>query len=198
MKEKENEPLVSGKFSQTSTFQDAESEWQNIASILNSAPGTYPFFCSPGKILDWKQKKNSEQIKHARGTGGGPPLPPQLDITDEFILSTIAPTAITGDTNISETLIDFDSTFNDIMEDRPVAVQSVCYVIENEGNEVVLNDLTYFKEDIALSLTTASKRRTVASQRLHTRAVAATNLAKVTLDVDVDYGKKNSSYLGDE
>ncbi|KAG5868408.1 hypothetical protein JTB14_020950 [Gonioctena quinquepunctata] len=45
--------------------------------------------------LSQTKKKKSEQIKHARGTGGGPPLPPELDITDELILSTIAPTAIT-------------------------------------------------------------------------------------------------------
>ncbi|KAG5876698.1 hypothetical protein JTB14_025823 [Gonioctena quinquepunctata] len=47
----------------------------------------------------------------------------------------MAPTAITGDTNISETLIDFDFTFNDRMEDHPVAVQSIDYVIPDEGNE---------------------------------------------------------------
>ncbi|KAG5886823.1 hypothetical protein JTB14_006783 [Gonioctena quinquepunctata] len=77
------------------------------------------------------EKKKSKQIKYARGTGGGPPLPPKLDITDELILSTIAPTAITGDTNISETPIDFDFTFNDRMED-----QSIDYVISDEGNEI--------------------------------------------------------------
>ncbi|KAG5878236.1 hypothetical protein JTB14_000725 [Gonioctena quinquepunctata] len=136
MMEKENEPLISRKFSQTFTSQDAKSKLRNTASILNSAPGA---------SKDWKQwkkswqdlksktkKKKSEQIEHARGTGGGPPLPPKLDITDELILSTTAPTAITGDTNISETPTDFDFTFNDIMEDHPVAVQSVDHVIPNE------------------------------------------------------------------
>ncbi|KAG5889197.1 hypothetical protein JTB14_000622 [Gonioctena quinquepunctata] len=192
MKEKENEPLLSGKFPQTFTFQDAKSKWQNIASILNSAPGA---------SKDWKQwkkcwqdlrsktkKKKSEQIKYARGTGGGPPLPPKLDITDELILSTIAPTAITGDTNIRETPIDFDFTFNDRMED-----QSMEYVIPDEGNEV------YSKEDIIPSSTIASKKkRTVASQRLHTSAVAATTLAEIsrdTLDVQKQYYEKKLQLL---
>ncbi|KAG5875276.1 hypothetical protein JTB14_033484 [Gonioctena quinquepunctata] len=134
-KEKENEPLLSGKFSKTFTFQDAKSKWQTIASILNSAPGA---------SKDWKQwrkcwqnlrsktkRKKSEQIKYARDTGGGPPLPPELDITDELILSTIAPTAITGDTNMSETPIDFDFTFNDRMEDHSVAVQRRYYPFLN-------------------------------------------------------------------
>ncbi|KAG5871638.1 hypothetical protein JTB14_037954 [Gonioctena quinquepunctata] len=31
LEEKENEPLLSGKFSQTFTFQDAKNKWQNIA-----------------------------------------------------------------------------------------------------------------------------------------------------------------------
>ncbi|KAG5890842.1 hypothetical protein JTB14_016275 [Gonioctena quinquepunctata] len=192
MKEKENEPLLSGKFSQTFTFQDAKSKWQNIASILNSAPGA---------SKDWKQwkkcwqdlrsktkKKKSGKIKYARGTGGGPPLPPKLDITDELILSTIAPTAITGDTNIRETPIDFDFTFNDRMEDR-----SIEYVIPDEGNEV------YSKEDIIPSSTIASKKkRTVASQRLHTSAVAATTLAEIsrdTLDVQKQYYEKKLQLL---
>ncbi|KAG5871114.1 hypothetical protein JTB14_036741 [Gonioctena quinquepunctata] len=87
MKEKENEPLLSGKFFQTFTFQDAKIL---VKSNIEN------------------RKKKSEQIKHARGTGGGPPLRPKLDITDKLILSTMAPTAITGDTNMSETPIDFD------------------------------------------------------------------------------------------
>ncbi|KAG5876276.1 hypothetical protein JTB14_008755 [Gonioctena quinquepunctata] len=131
MKEKENEPLLSGKFSQTFTFQDAENE---------------------------------------------------------LILSTIAPTAITGDTNIRETPIDFDFTFNDRMED-----QSIEYVIPDEGNEV------YSKEDIIPSSTIASKKkRTVASQRLHTSAVAATTLAEIsrdTLDVQKQYYEKKLQLL---
>ncbi|KAG5887824.1 hypothetical protein JTB14_022682 [Gonioctena quinquepunctata] len=101
----------------------------------------------------------------------------------EFILSTIAPTAITGDTNVSETPIDFDFTFNDRMED-----QSIEYVIPDEGNEV------YSKEDIIPSSTIASKeKRTVASQRLHISAVAATTLAEIsrgTLGVQKQYYKK--------
>lgn len=48
MKEKDNEPLLSGKFSNQFTFQDAKNKWQNIASILNSAPGA---------SKDWKQWK---------------------------------------------------------------------------------------------------------------------------------------------
>ncbi|KAG5885831.1 hypothetical protein JTB14_017201 [Gonioctena quinquepunctata] len=103
MEEEENGPLLSGKFSQTFTFQD---------------------------------------------------------VKNELILSTIAPTSIIGDTNISETPIDFDFTFNDIMEDHPVAEQSVDYVIPTEGNAVVLNDHIYSKEDIIPSSTTASKKKT--------------------------------------
>ncbi|KAG5886273.1 hypothetical protein JTB14_002767 [Gonioctena quinquepunctata] len=71
------------------------------------------FYQSWQDLRSKTKKKKSEHIKHARGTGGGPPLPSELDITDELILSTIAPTSITGDTNISETPIDFDFTFND-------------------------------------------------------------------------------------
>ncbi|KAG5898286.1 hypothetical protein JTB14_008629 [Gonioctena quinquepunctata] len=150
-------------FYQPNFLKPSHSKWQNIASILNSAK----------RSKDWKQwkkswqdlrsitkKKKSEQIEHARGaSGGGPPLSSKFGITDELILSTIAPTSITGDTNISETHIDFDFTFNDIMKDHPVAVQSVDYVIPNEGNAVVLNDHIYSKEDIIPSSTTASKKK---------------------------------------
>ncbi|KAG5889660.1 hypothetical protein JTB14_007800 [Gonioctena quinquepunctata] len=137
MKEKENEPLLSGKFSQTFTFQDVK--------IL-----------ARSKIEN--KNKKSEQIEHARGAVGGRPLPSKFDSTDVLILSTIAPTSITGDTNINETPIDSDFTFNDIMEDHPVAEQSVDYVIPNEGNAVVLNDHIYSKEDIIPSSTTFSKK----------------------------------------
>ncbi|KAG5862788.1 hypothetical protein JTB14_013575 [Gonioctena quinquepunctata] len=110
MQEKENEPLLSGKFFQTFTFQDAKNE---------------------------------------------------------LILSNISPTAITGDTNISKTPID---------SDHPVAVQRLDYVIPDEGNEV------YSKEDIIPSSTIASrKKRTVASQRLHTSAIA--EVSRDTLNV---------------
>ncbi|KAG5885388.1 hypothetical protein JTB14_019135 [Gonioctena quinquepunctata] len=106
------------------------------------------FYQSRQDLRSKTKKKKSEQIKQASGTGGGLPLPPKLDITEELILSIRAPTAIT-----------------------------------DEGNEVVLNDLIYSKEDIIPSSTTASeKKRTVASQRLHTSAVAATTLAEVSRD----------------
>lgn len=140
------------------------------------------------------KKKKSVQIKHARGTGGGPPLSPNLDETDELILSTIPPTAITGDTNIIETPIDFDFTFNDVVEDQEVTAPSVEYVIPDEGHDEVSNDHVYPKKNIFPSPTAASrKKRTVASQRLHTSAVAATTLAEVsrdTLDMQKEYYEK--------
>ncbi|KAG5866416.1 hypothetical protein JTB14_022977 [Gonioctena quinquepunctata] len=110
------------------------------------------------------------------------------DAKNELILSTIAPTV-----NISETPIDFDSIFNVIMEDHPVAMQSVDYVIPDGGNEVVLNDHIYSKEDIPSSTTASEKRTTVARQRLYTSAVAATTLAEVnrdTLNVQKHYYEK--------
>ncbi|KAG5888116.1 hypothetical protein JTB14_023410 [Gonioctena quinquepunctata] len=73
---------------------------------------------------------------------------------------------------------------------------------KNEGNEVVLNDHIYSKEEIPSSTFASKKKRTVASQRLHPSAVVATTIAEVssdTLDVQKQYyEEKNSSYLRDK
>ncbi|CAH1107482.1 unnamed protein product [Psylliodes chrysocephalus] len=149
MREKENEPILSGKFSATFTFKDARSKRQNIASILNSAPGAskdWKLWKKKWQDLRFKaKKKKSDQVKHARGTGGGPPLDTKYDTTNELILSTIAPTAITGYMNVNETPIDFQFASID-EKDEPTDMNEE--YVQGEANEIVLDDHIYSKENI--------------------------------------------------
>ncbi|KAG5882047.1 hypothetical protein JTB14_032557 [Gonioctena quinquepunctata] len=146
---------ITGTFSQTFTFQDVKSKWQNIASILNSAKRSKvrkQWKKSWQDLRSKTKKKKSEQIEH--GAVGGPPLPSKFDITDELILSTIAPTSITGDTNISGTPIDFDSTFNDIMEDHPVAegglFSNVDQNLRTDDSDGIMNLYLQFQDWIGI------------------------------------------------
>ncbi|CAH1109890.1 unnamed protein product [Psylliodes chrysocephalus] len=115
---------------------------------------------------------------------------------DELILSTIAPTAITGDMNVNETPIDFQ--FASIDEKDEPTDMSEEYV-QGEANEIVLDDHIYSKENIVpLSSSNSKNKRTVASQRLRTSAIAATTLAEVsrsTLDVQKEYYDKKLQLL---
>ncbi|KAG5869025.1 hypothetical protein JTB14_025914 [Gonioctena quinquepunctata] len=90
-----------------------KKNWIEITNMLNSIPN------APAK--EWTQwrktwvdiKKNTKtrfvkEKKHARGTGGGPPLPPNLETSlDEKILNIIPMVTIKGDDNIQESLVPF-------------------------------------------------------------------------------------------
>lgn len=142
------------------------------------------------------KKKKSDQIKYVRGTGGGPSYSDELDATDKLILSTIPSSSITGDIYIDETPVDMDSFFPDRNTDQPVDVTQKTQkdVVPTNSVEIVLEDHLYTKENNIVPPTSApKKKRSVASQRLHTSAVAASTLAEVsknTLDVQKEYYAK--------
>ncbi|CAG9814656.1 unnamed protein product [Phaedon cochleariae] len=165
---------------------------------------------------DWKQwkktwqdlrsktkRKKSEQLKYTRGTEGGPPHPDELDDEDELILSTIPSTAITGDINIKETPIEFEFPSDGIIIDQPVDTQSPAVIVSDEIAEIVVNEHLYAKENVVPISTTAKTpktKRTMASQRLHTSALAASTLAEVsqsTLEVQ-NIMLESCSYLRDK
>ncbi|KAK4878491.1 hypothetical protein RN001_010997 [Aquatica leii] len=106
-----NKPnLISGKFSATFSKKNAQIEWQEIATVLNSIPGAKKDWMQWRKAWhDYrtKAKKQKSQItKYQNGTGGGRPINVEVD---EKIMDLINPISVTGHTNVAESIVIFDS-----------------------------------------------------------------------------------------
>ncbi|XP_031334650.1 uncharacterized protein LOC116164596 [Photinus pyralis] len=104
---KKHPQLVSGKFTSTFTYKNAESQWQEISNILNSIPG--------GSTKNWKswrktwqdlrsrtKIKVSANRRHINGTGGGPYTEDPLSTVEDDIVDIIKIVSIEGHTEVAE------------------------------------------------------------------------------------------------
>uniref|UniRef100_A0A6P7GML2 Regulatory protein zeste n=1 Tax=Diabrotica virgifera virgifera TaxID=50390 RepID=A0A6P7GML2_DIAVI len=109
---KKNPILLIAKFSNSFTQKDAQSQWNQIANVLNS--------CGDGANKDWKpwrktwqdirsrtKVKSVQYKKHAQGTGGGPPIKEEKPFEKE-VMETITVISLAGQPNIAESATNFD------------------------------------------------------------------------------------------
>ncbi|KAJ8964899.1 hypothetical protein NQ314_004538, partial [Rhamnusium bicolor] len=104
-----------GKFTNSYTYKDAEKDWTELATILNSIPGANK---------NWKQWRKTWQDMRCRtkskasknkinreGTGGGPFIEDSLTKVEEDIIDIIKIVSVEGHENVKESIVEFNMEF---------------------------------------------------------------------------------------
>ncbi|CAH1183063.1 unnamed protein product [Ceutorhynchus assimilis] len=126
------------------TFKDAQKQWQEITSNLNSV--------AKGSKKDWKQwrktwtdiKKNTksraaENRKHCMKTGGGPPLK-FMDERDNEVLNIIGTVSQEGHRSVKETNVDFTFQETDDVDNEDEILGRQCHTLLVQVDDIQVMD----------------------------------------------------------
>uniref|UniRef100_A0A6P7F4N7 Regulatory protein zeste n=1 Tax=Diabrotica virgifera virgifera TaxID=50390 RepID=A0A6P7F4N7_DIAVI len=105
--------LSSGRFTQDFSQKDSEQLWEDLTNTLNSMGGAIKPWQSWRKC--WQDIRSRTKVKmgnikkHQNKTGGGPPIPPEdnLTSTEEDVYSIIKEVSVEGHT-VEESMVSFD------------------------------------------------------------------------------------------
>uniref|UniRef100_A0A6P7FZH8 Regulatory protein zeste n=1 Tax=Diabrotica virgifera virgifera TaxID=50390 RepID=A0A6P7FZH8_DIAVI len=103
--------LSSGRFTQDFSQKDSEQLWEDFTNTLNSMGGAI----KPIGFKCWQDIRSRTKVKmgnikkHQNKTGGGPPIPPEdnLTSTEEDVYSIIKEVSVEGHT-VEESMVSFD------------------------------------------------------------------------------------------
>ncbi|CAG9816258.1 unnamed protein product [Phaedon cochleariae] len=125
------------------------------------------------------KKKTSEMKKYARGTGGGPSVPPLKTITedDENILKLLEPTAVDGDHLVQESVVLFDHDY-DYTINKDDMVSEITEEVATE-NEIMQDQENLDSNQINKTNTNKKCKRVVAAKRLSESLKTSQNISRI-------------------
>ncbi|KAF2901645.1 hypothetical protein ILUMI_04540 [Ignelater luminosus] len=130
-----NSELVSGRFSASFTFKDAQLKWEQLAATLNAIPGAQKDWKKWRKTWQDMKKsvktKQSDLIRYTIGTGGGEAAQEVLSEDELRVADIVGTTAITGDQSVTAPLIEFafddDGAMNNLAQQACVSQELAAY-----------------------------------------------------------------------